>query len=688
MRLLDGRNTLGTRGIHNGTKTNDSEPLSFRSSVDEFLSKLLIGLDRILVDRSTAKSKNTKTVGTQDSNLFSPVILVNRFEGVDITTLGLMRTKRNHAVGSTLHVNDVLAIETTSIDFRDRVVNSSHELVFGTERNFVNNRSVVLEGFDVDTTEVGSTEDRDFSGVSDFSFTSTVVTENTLTTQNTSGKGAGDVLSGWRFTSGRIFNRFSGGFFIGGSFSGSSMSGRDSLGINTIVERGHLLLAVGISRSTSREDLLASLTLLMLSSLRQEFIVADEVSVDTGLVVDVVLVASIGGDEGSERHNVLSEGTSLVGTNDGDTSKSLDGREGTDNSVLLGHVRHSISVGDSHDSFKTFGNHGNSGNQCNGNGVNYRQSGGKEGDQESNNGTNNNEGSKVLGNSINLFKHSGLLLFNLTDKGVNSTNLGVVTGCDGNTFSTSLGYKGGTEGHVATVSERCLFGVSALGDLDFFDDLVNGDRFSSEGSLLTSKIGRVDDTHVARNLVSKAEQDEVARNKVNGREHLLLTATNDTSITGKHILEGFSSFFCRTFLNDTDPGVDSDNTNNNTNLNPVRDDIVGVVSSDGTDSRNNSNDNKDTDKNVGNLSPNTFKKSLLPGLSHLVLTVFGKTGSGLCFGETILSQIFVTFELLHSFLNCHCVPGSVSPLVGTCARVLYVGHLLLSDYVFYDKSKR
>mmetsp|Transcript_28255 Transcript_28255/g.39769 ORF Transcript_28255/g.39769 Transcript_28255/m.39769 type:complete len:251 (-) Transcript_28255:1567-2319(-) len=186
--FFNGINTLGTRRIHNSTKANNSEPFFIRSGVHEFLSKLFIGSDRALVDGSTAKSKDTETVRTQNGNLFLPVFLVTRFEVRDVTTLSLVGTKSNHAVRGTFDVNNVLIIESIAINRCNGFVDSSHELVFGAERHFVYNRGVGLEGIDVDSTKVGGAEDGNFSRVTNFSFASTSFTKRTFTTQNTSSK--------------------------------------------------------------------------------------------------------------------------------------------------------------------------------------------------------------------------------------------------------------------------------------------------------------------------------------------------------------------------------------------------------------------------------------------------------------------------------------------------------------------
>ena len=50
-----------------------------------------------------------------------------------------------------------------------------------------------------------------------------------------------------------------------------------------------------------------------------------------------------------------------------------------------------------------------------------------------------NEDCNVGGNNIDLFEDSGLLLFDLVHKGIDSTNLGVVTGGDNKTDTSSLG---------------------------------------------------------------------------------------------------------------------------------------------------------------------------------------------------------------------------------------------------------
>ena len=95
-------------------------------------------------------------------------------------------------------------------------------------------------------------------------------------------------------------------------------------------------------------------------------------------------------------------------------------------------------------------------------------------------------------------------------------------------------------------------------DNDFIDSFVNGDRLSSESSLLTGKVGGRNDTHIARNLVSKAKHDDITGNDLIGGDHHLLSVALDTSITRKHVLQRFRSFLSGTLLIDSDAGVQTE----------------------------------------------------------------------------------------------------------------------------------
>mmetsp|Transcript_18739 Transcript_18739/g.40626 ORF Transcript_18739/g.40626 Transcript_18739/m.40626 type:complete len:201 (+) Transcript_18739:2233-2835(+) len=200
----------------------------------------------------------------------------------------------------------------------------------------------------------------------------------------------------------------------------------------------------------------------MLGTFSEVGIITNHVDGNTFIGIHVVLVTSIGGDEGSKRHDVLGEGSSLIGADDGDGSKSLNGGKSTDNGVLRSHDLDGVRVGEGDDGLKSFGNHGNSTGEGNVDGsesvllvVVTVEEGDEEGGET--HGTDGNE--EVLGNHVDLLQHVGLDGFGVVDETVDGTNLGEISSRDGNTDSTSLSDKSSRVGHVLTISKRNLIGV-------------------------------------------------------------------------------------------------------------------------------------------------------------------------------------------------------------------------------------
>ena len=78
--------------------------------------------------------------------------------------------------------NETISIEVV-INSLDWLVNGSHELVLGTERNLSNRRCALLEAINVDTGEERGTDNRKLSWVSNLSVATAILAQNTVTTQ-------------------------------------------------------------------------------------------------------------------------------------------------------------------------------------------------------------------------------------------------------------------------------------------------------------------------------------------------------------------------------------------------------------------------------------------------------------------------------------------------------------------------
>ena len=309
------------------------------------------------------------------------------------------------------------------------------------------------------------------------------------------------------------------------------------------------------------ENVLGLHHLGVVSSLGHESIVTHKVLVGTVLAVNITLVASVRSHKGSQRHLVLGEGSSLIRADNSYTSKGLHGRKGTDNGILLGHVADGPGIGHSHNGLKTFRDHSNSTNKSNGNGLEHLNVVKlEESNKESNDGGDNNEESQPLGHSVNLFQNGSLLVLDLVHKSIDGSNLGEITGGSNNTSSRTLGNKSGTVAHVLSVSKRNLLRIAF--SLDNVDTLVDGDGFTSKGGFGASKVVCLNHTQIGRNTVSETEDNDITGDNQVGGDLGFSSVTDDDGITGKHSLQGLSSLFGGTFLNNSNGGVDTEEFTN------------------------------------------------------------------------------------------------------------------------------
>mmetsp|Transcript_2650 Transcript_2650/g.3686 ORF Transcript_2650/g.3686 Transcript_2650/m.3686 type:complete len:610 (-) Transcript_2650:210-2039(-) len=591
-------------------------------------------------------------MGRKNGNLLNPVVLVARFKIINNTSLALVRTKFHHTIGGTLNKDSVVI----SITF---IVNGSHELVFGGERNFSNNRKLVLHNINITSSKVGSTEDGKLSRVSNLSFTSTIVSKNTLGTKNSWGK---SILNKGKVGGSSLGERSIGDSKGGGTFSSIfNLNGVEG-GINRVMVTGlHLSPTWGTRVGSVRDDIGELGSGLVLGTLAKVSILTYKVGWYALLGVDVKLVVGVGGNEGSQRHDILGQSSSLIGTDDSDRSKSLYGRKGTDNSIGLGHVSGGPGISKGNDSLKSLGNHGNAAHKSGGNRFEPILLGFKTGNEKGDKSGNSNEQRKKLGYLINLFKYVSLLLLNLGHKLVNSSNLSVISSGDGNSNSRSLGNKSGRESHVTTISKGNLFRVDVGGDLNGSNHLVDGDGFSGKGGFSTGKVGRLDDTHIGGTTVSKSEDDDISWHNFNGGDHDFLAITKDAGIGGKHVLKGLGSLFGGTFLKNSNEGVDGNHGGNKSNLNPGGEDGGAVRIGENhlgntTSGRYKCNNYKNANQYVGNLFPDLLPDGFLLGLRHLVGTILSKASLRIGSGESCLLEVFICLQGGDCLINREGMP--------------------------------
>ena len=128
--LRDGLYALGTGRVHDGAETDHGEP-GLVTAVDELGSETLVLGDLTLGDGSAGKSNDTETMRREGSDLLGPVLLIDILNilGLERTTLGLLVAHLEHAVGSTLGMDNELAVVALAVNVGSGLVDGSHELL-------------------------------------------------------------------------------------------------------------------------------------------------------------------------------------------------------------------------------------------------------------------------------------------------------------------------------------------------------------------------------------------------------------------------------------------------------------------------------------------------------------------------------------------------------------------------------
>ena len=132
--LGDGLHALGTGRVHDGAETDHGEP-GLITAVDELGSETLVLGDLTLGDGTTGKGNDAETMGREGSNLLGPVLLIDILNilGLERTALGLLVAHLEHAVGSTLGMDNELAVVAIAVNVGGGLVDGSHEL-FGNDK--------------------------------------------------------------------------------------------------------------------------------------------------------------------------------------------------------------------------------------------------------------------------------------------------------------------------------------------------------------------------------------------------------------------------------------------------------------------------------------------------------------------------------------------------------------------------
>ena len=126
---------------------------------------------------------------------------------------------------------------------------------------------------------------------------------------------------------------------------------------------------------------------------------------------------------------------------------------------------------------------------------------------------------------------------------------------------------------------------------------------------------------------------------------------------GEHALKGLGRLLGVAFLVDSNVGVDGNDEEDNSELDPVGDLALGVLLNDGADHGDEGDDDKDADEDVSDLLPDLGQKGLLLRLGHGVGAVLLEGGSGGGVGQTGLGVVGCEAKILHRGLEGHGVVG-------------------------------
>ena len=222
-------------------------------------------------------------------------------------------------------------------------------------------------------------------------------------------------------------------------------------------------------------------------------------------LVEFLLVLE--GEHFANGHHVGGQGTGLVGADDGGAAQGLDGGQGSDDSVLLGHPAGAQSQASGDDSGQTFGDSGDSQSDGDLEVVDSSLDPGStvggivevanvDGpDSDANQG---NDFGQLFTEFVQLLLQRSLDFFGLSHFGTNPANGGVQAGADDDTTGLASGHIGAGEDDVLLVL------VDGTGVGHGFVVFDHGDGFTGQDGLVNTESGGHDgdDPDISGDLVT------------------------------------------------------------------------------------------------------------------------------------------------------------------------------------------
>ncbi|TFA98674.1 hypothetical protein CCMA1212_009581 [Trichoderma ghanense] len=321
----------------------------------------------------------------------------------------------------------------------------------------------------------------------------------------------------------------------GGDLLGDGVEGVE---LNDLV-LGQDALGTGVELEGLEESLVNGIDTLLLAGSGQ-----------AGSQHQVIGVDTLDGVGLRERELVLGQGTGLVGAENLDTSKGLNGRELLDDGLLLGEVGSTDSHGGGDDGRETDGDTDDGDGEGEAQDVDNAVGAVEGGDPDDEQGQDDEDQQ----NRANAVEHLGEVTSatrRLRDEGSSTADEGVVTsGGDDQEGLTTLDGRGSIAG-VALV-------------------LVDGERLTGDGGLVDleeSTLG--DDATIGGNDGTLLNLQNITRDDLGGLDLLEGTVTEDNSLESERLLQLLDDGTSLELLDETNTGVEQKKTADDTEIDPV-----------------------------------------------------------------------------------------------------------------------
>ena len=150
-------------------------------------------------------------------------------------------------------------------------------------------------------------------------------------------------------------------------------------------------------------------------------------------------------------------------------------------------------------------------------------------------------------------------------------------------------------------------------------------RFTGQGRFVDGKAVDVDQPDIGGNPVAGNEHDDITRNQFLTENGHAPAVPDDSRFKGKHFPDGFESAFGLAFLYESDDGIDQDDHDNDTGIDPV-------FQQTGNERR----DQQHVDQDIVELQEKPGERAADFGGRERIAAEFMQAFSGLGLGQAVL----------------------------------------------------